>query len=67
MFLTPLRLSTEAKQLTRNGVPNHMFLKEIAEKGYYDGCRTVDQEIDLELYVHLFSHKGKKLLQFQRG
>lgn len=66
-FLTPLQLSTEAKQLTRNGVPNHMFLKEIAEKGYYDGCRTVDQEIDLELYVHLFSHKGKKLLQFQRG
>ncbi|WP_396190556.1 DnaB family ATPase [Flavobacterium sp.] len=67
IFMTPFQLSTEAKQMLRNGVPDHNFLNEIAEKGYYDGCKTVDQELDLELYVHVFSHKRKKYLAVRRG
>lgn len=65
--ITPVQLSTEAKQLIRNGVPEHQFVNEIAEKGYTDGCKTIDQEVDLELYVHLFTHKRKKYLAFRRG
>ncbi len=67
IFMTPFQLSTEAKQLLRNGIPEHNFVNEIAEKGYYDGCKTVDQELDLELYVHVFSHKRKKYLAVRRG
>lgn len=67
IFMTPFQLSTEAKQLLRNGVPEHNFVNEIAEKGYYDGCKTVDQELDLEIYVHVFTYKRKKYLAVRRG
>lgn len=67
MLVTPLQLSTEAKQLIRNGVPEHDFVNQIAEKGYYDGVKSIDQDIDLELYIHLFSHKRKKYLAVRRG
>ena len=66
-FISPYQLSTEAKQLIRNGVPEHQFVNEIAEKGYTDGCKTIDQELDLELYVHVFTHKRKKYLTVRRG
>lgn len=66
-FISPFQLSTEANQLLRNGVPEHTFLNEIAEKNYTDGCKTIGQELDLELYVHCFKHKRKKYLAFRRG
>lgn len=66
-FITPLQLSSEAKQKLRNGVPDHMFLKEIHGLGFYDGIKTIDQEIDIEVFVHTFIRKGKKYLIAQRG
>jgi hypothetical protein len=66
-FMTPFQLSTEANQLLRNGVPDHQFVNEIAEKNYTDGCKTIGQELDLEIYVHMFMHKRKKYLAFRRG
>ena len=65
--ITPLQLSSEAKALIRNGVPEHQFVNEIAEKGYYDGCKSLDQDIDCELFIHLFTHKRKKYLAVRRG
>lgn len=67
IFMSPFQLSTEAKQLLRNGIPEHDFVNQIAEKGYYDGCKTVDQEFDLEINVHVFTHKRKKYLAVRRG
>lgn len=67
LFITPFQLSTEANQLLRNGVPDHQFVNEIAEKNYTDGCKTIGQELDLEIYVHMFMHKRKKYLAFRRG
>lgn len=66
-FISPFQLSTEAKQLIRNGIPEHQFVNEIAEKGYTDGCKTIDQELDLELYIHIFTHKRRKYLAVRRG
>lgn len=66
-FISPYQLSTEANQLLRNGVPDHQFLHEVAEKNYTDSCKTIGQELDLELYVHIFTHKRKKYLAFKRG
>lgn len=64
-FITPHQLSTEAKQLVRNGVDN--FVQEIANKGYYDSCRTIDQEVDLEIYIHIEKRGIESYLTFQRG
>ena len=64
-FITPHQLSTEAKQLVRNGVED--FVKEIANKGYYDSCRTIDQEVDLEIYLHIEKRGIESYLTFQRG
>jgi hypothetical protein len=65
-LVTPHQLSTEAKMLIRNGL-EESFVKEIANKGYYDGCRTIDQEVDLELYIHKVIVDGKSYLTIQRG
>lgn len=66
-FITPHQLSTEAKQFLRNGVPEVGFLNEIAEKGYWESCRSLDTEIDLELYIHLFKHNKESYLAVKRG
>lgn len=63
--LTPHQLSTDAKTLVRMGVDN--FVKEIANKGYYDGCKTIDQEVDLEIYIHIVKINGESYLTIQRG
>lgn len=63
--VTPHQLSTEAKALVRQNVDN--FVKEIANKGYYDSCRTIDQEVDMEIMIHIEKHDGKSYLTCQRG
>lgn len=66
-FITPHQLSTQAKELERQGAGD--LVKEIREKGYYDSCKTIDQEVDLELYIHKVSLKGtgRSFLTIQRG
>lgn len=64
-FITPHQLSTEAKALVRQGVEN--FVQEIANKGYYDSCRTIDQEVDMEIYIHIVKVDGRSYLTMQRG
>lgn len=65
-FVTPHQLSTEAKMLTRQGVEN--FVQEIANKGYYDSSRTIDQEVDLEIMIHIEKIAGDgSYLTCQRG
>lgn len=65
-FITPHQLSTEAKMLVRGGMEEE-FVKEIANKGYYDGCRTIDQEVDCEIHFHIVKLDGKSYLCIQRG
>ena len=66
-FISPYQLSSEAKNLLRNGVPNTTFVREISEKGYTADCKQIDQVLDVEVYVHLFQHNGKKVLSVGRG
>ncbi len=65
LFLSPHQLSSEAKNLVRQNIPN--FVKEIANKGYYDGCKVIDQEVDGELYIHIEKRNGSSNLTVQRG
>lgn len=64
-LITPHQLSTEAKGLVRQGIED--FVKEIANKGYYDSCKTIDQEVDMEIYIHIVKINGRSYLTIQRG
>lgn len=66
-LITPHQLSTEAKNMIRTGIPESEFVKEIAEKGYYSGTKQLDQEVDLELYLHLFKSNKETYISVQRG
>lgn len=64
-FITAHQLSTQAKDLLREGQNN--FVQRIAGQGYYDGCKRIDQELDLEIYIHIVEVNGEKYLTIQRG
>lgn len=66
--ITPHQLSTEAKNLLRGGMtPENLFTREIAEKGFTSGSKQLDQEVDLEIYIHLFKHNRDTWLSVCRG
>jgi hypothetical protein len=64
-LITPHQLSTDAKRLIRAGQLD--FVKEIAGKGFYAGCQSLDNEVDLELYIHIEIVNGESFLTVQRG
>lgn len=64
-YITPHQLSSEAQQLTRDNVED--FVKTVADKGYYDGCKRLGQEPDVETAIHLVTENGRKYLTAQRG
>lgn len=64
-LITPHQLSTEAKRLIRDGRTD--FVRDIEGKGYYAGCAQLDQEVDLEIYIHIEIVNGKSYLTVQRG
>lgn len=65
-FITPHQLSTEAKKLIRDGMEED-FLEQVQGKGYYDGCKTIDHEVDLELNIHIVKEDGRSWLMVRRG
>lgn len=67
LFVSPHQLSVDAKQLLRNGVSAQTLVKEIANKGYYEGSRQLDQVVDLEIHQHIAYINKKPFLTFQRG
>lgn len=64
-FISPHQLSSEALQMTRDNVDD--FVRNVANKGYYDGCRRLGQEPDLEIMIHTVTVDGKKYLTMARG
>jgi len=67
LFFTPHQLSTNAKQLLRNGMPALEFVKFLPGKGYYADSSQLDQEIDLELFLHITKIGKKSYLAVARG
>jgi len=37
------------------------------DKGYYEGCKSLDTEPDLEMHQHIVVVNGEKYLTLQRG
>lgn len=50
-FITPHQMSTEAKQLIRNGENKLKFVKEVAGKGYTELSKQIDQVVDIEICI----------------
>lgn len=65
-LITPHQISTDGKQLIRDGV-GESFVTDIANKGYYAGSRQIDQEVDLEIYIHIVKMNNASWLTTQRG
>ena len=66
-LLSPFQLNTEVKNLVRNGVPVRQMLEEVASGTMYDGSKTIANDLDFEIFIHLVSHNRKKYLAVQRG
>lgn len=65
-FLTAHQISSEGKNLIREGRAD--FVKEIANKGYYEGCRSIDHEVDLEIMIRIEKPQdGHSYLTMMRG
>uniref|UniRef100_A0AB39CD18 DNA helicase n=1 Tax=Pseudomonas phage RVTF4 TaxID=3236931 RepID=A0AB39CD18_9VIRU len=64
-FFSPHQLSSDALQLMRENTED--FVKVVANRGYYDGCRRLGQEPDLELIFHIVKIAGKSYFTIQRG
>lgn len=65
LFVTPHQLSSESANLLRMGVEN--FVKELPGKKYWDSCKNIGQEVDMEIYIHLVEMNGRTYLTVQRG
>lgn len=64
-FITAHQLSTEAKALERDG--EETLVKRVANLGYYAGCKSVDNEVDMEIFQHKVVIGGKHYITWQRG
>lgn len=60
--ISPLQLGPEARQMLRNGVPEHQLVKECLNKSPLDSSKAINQELDVLIYIHLFKHKKRTYL-----
>lgn len=65
LFITPHQLSTEALQIERDR-PGR-FLDEILNRAYYNECKTIAQEVDVEINIQKQIIEGKTYLNLGRG
>lgn len=63
--LAPHQLSPKAKEL--KAIDPSRYVRLLPGKGYYDGCTTVDNEADGELYFGKAELQGKSFLEVARG
>lgn len=64
-FLTPHQLSTEALAIERDR-PNQ-FMNEILNRAYYNECKTIAQEVDVEINIQKQIIDGVAYLNIGRG
>lgn len=64
-LLTPVQLSPDAMELKRQG--NKMLSMQISDGSYYEGCRGLSREPELELFVDIVKDNGRKYQTFSRG
>lgn len=48
--------------MMRNGIPDPLIVKECLGKSPLDSCKTINQELDVLIYLHTFTHKRRKFI-----
>lgn len=64
-FISPHQLSTEAALIERDRPSK--FLEEILNRGYYKLCRSLHQEVDLEINIQKYKVNGITYIGYGRG
>lgn len=64
-FISPHQLSTEAQNIERDRPSK--FLDEILGRGYYQGCRSLHQEVDLEINIQKIVKDGVTYICYGRA
>ena len=67
LVITPHQISGEGKALLRAGEPPITFVKAIAEKGFTEGSKQLDQIVDGEFYIHKATINRQWVLTIHRG
>lgn len=62
---TPHQLGTDAKALQKEGVAD--FVKKVVGKSFYDACKRIDQEVDMEITINKELSNGVYYLAAARG
>jgi len=65
VFITPWQLSPDATKMVRVGYDN--IVKEFVNKSLYSGSTQINQEVDVEILIHIESVNGVKYLTCARG
>lgn len=64
-LVSPHQLSPAAKAF--KAMDPTKYVRELVGKGYYDGCTTVDNEVDGEMFFGITESNGHSYLEVQRG
>lgn len=64
-IITPHQFSSEARKVERNEPRN--FVKTVTGKGFYDSSSRLEQELDLEVSIHIVEFNNESYLTMQRG
>lgn len=59
------QLSSDARDVLRMFPED--FIKRLIDKGYYEGCRTLSTEFDMEFFVAKKTHNGETWQEFEWG
>lgn len=66
-LISPHQLNTKVKEIERTQVTSDKLVSYIANRGLTAGSGQLDQEIDLEIYIHKVRVKKEWYLTIQRG
>jgi hypothetical protein len=64
-FISPHQLSTDALMIERDRPSK--FLEEILNRGYYQWCKSLYQEVDLEINIQKYKVDGITYIGYGRG
>lgn len=67
LCVTPHQLSSESFNIIRQGNPEERFVIDVCGRGYYEGVRSLDTDVDVDMYTHVFSKNKETYLAVYKG
>lgn len=67
LCVTPHQLSADALNILRQGNPEERFVVDVCGRGYYEGVRTLESDVDVDIYSHVFCKNKEYYLALYKG